>query len=44
VVASLRLENMADQAVSSSFMVRVIQEKAPEKRNFARIADDGLEE
>lgn len=35
---------MTDQAVSSSFVIWVVQEKSPEEGDFARVTDDGLEE
>jgi len=44
VMTSFRFKDMANQTISSPFMVWVIQEKAPEERNLTRIADDSLEE
>jgi len=44
VMASFRLKNIAHQAVSPSFILRVTQVEPPENRDLARVREHGLEE
>jgi len=44
VMASLRLEDVAHQAIPPSFILRVSQIEAPEDRDLARVSKHGLEE
>jgi hypothetical protein len=44
MMASLRFENVAHQAVSPSFILRVSQIEAPEYRDLTWVSEHGLEE
>lgn len=44
VMASFRLEDIAHEAVPSSFILTISQVKAPENRDLAGVCKHGLEE